>query len=120
MPKQDYSRLCMDSTDREIAASEAERAYMKYKQAQYMQQFIGQTYEGLVMGGNRENVFLMLPLLGVEGTLRSRNMPEDDYRWNEKTLSMEGKRHTISVGDTIKVKVLEADVARRLILLEMC
>ena len=120
VPKQDYSRLCMDSTDREIAASEAERAYMKYKQAQYMQQFIGQTYEGLVMGGNRENVFLMLPLLGVEGTLRTRNMPEDDYRWDEKTLSMEGKRHTISVGDTVKVRVLEADVARRLILLEMC
>ena len=120
LPKQNHQALCEHSTAMEIRATEAERASIKYKQAEYMDRHIGQVFESMITGGNNWKLFVVLLETGIDGAIPIGTLKGDYYKWHEKKLYMRGTHHgkILRVGDYIQVRVTEVDLMQHIVLVE--
>lgn len=101
----------------EKRAETAERMVDSLKMAEYMQNYIGEEFEGMVCGVTNFGVFVELENT-IEGLVRIENLPDDEYSYDEKTMKLKGRKHAYSFGDKIKIKVVAVDLSRRQI--EFC
>ena len=97
------------SSEREKLAQTVEREAEDIKKAEFMEDKLGETYEGIVSGVTSFGVFVELENT-VEGLIRFDNLGDDYYAYDEerKTLIGEHTGITFKVGDKIKIKVIEA------------
>ena len=101
-----------DSTSKsEVKAVEAERKVDDIKKAQYMSGHIGERFEGIVSGIGGAAIFVRLPNT-VEGYISLSEIKDDYYEVMEELQCIIGVRsgRRISLGDAIRVVVLDADV----------
>ena len=110
-----YQRLCDESSEREIEAAEAERASIKYKQVEYMQERVGEEFEAMVSGVSEWGVYVEEVNTKAEGMVKLRDMKDDFYELNEKLYAIVGKStgKRYSLGDRVKVKLVVADPERK-------
>jgi ribonuclease R len=115
--KDKYEKQCMHSSDMEKRAAEAERASIKFKQVEYMQQFIDEEFEGVVSGVTEWGVYVELIETKCEGMVRVSQMEDDYYEFDEKNFRLIGKKNKrmVSLGDKVKVRVVDTDIDRRTI-----
>lgn len=113
--------LCKQSSSMEQKASEAERASIKYKQAEFMKQHIGETFDAVITGITEFGIFAEIIQTRCEGLIRLSSMKDDMYDLNENKLSLKGRYHSreYRMGDHIKATVKEANPLARTIDLEM-
>ena len=106
---------CDHSSEMEQIAANAERASIKYKQVEFMADKIGQEFSGKVSGANDFGMYVELDESKCEGSVPLRTLLDDYYSYDEKTLSVVGRRshHRISIGDPVKIKVVNANLERR-------
>ncbi|MGT2711379.1 ribonuclease R [Streptococcus oriscaviae] len=99
------------SSSMERRAVDAERAVEAMKKAEYMQEFVGQEFEGLVSSVVKFGLFVELPNT-VEGLIHITNLPEF-YRYNERNLTLQGEKsgRIFRVGQSIRIKLVRADKA---------
>ncbi len=107
------------SSEREQIATKIERDAEDLKKAEYMQDKIGKEYEGVISAVTEFGVFVELENT-VEGLVRFENLGNDYYIYHEerKTLVGEHSKETFTIGDKIKIKVLEANKLTRRIAFE--
>ena len=107
------------SSEREQIATKIERDAEDLKKAEYMQDKIGKEYEGVISAVTEFGVFVELENT-VEGLVRFENLGNDYYIYHEerKTLIGEHSKETFTIGDKIKIKVLEANKLTRKIAFE--
>lgn len=107
------------SSEREQIATKIERDAEDLKKAEYMQDKIGKEYEGVISAVTEFGVFVELENT-VEGLVRFENLGNDYYIYHEerKTLIGEHSKKTFTIGDKIKIKVLEANKLTRKIAFE--
>ena len=112
-----YDKVCQHSSQREKEAADAERASIKYKQVEYMSTRVGQLFDGTVTGVTATGVFIEEKETRCEGMARLRDLGADFYEYNEKEMAVVGRktRKTFRIGDSIRFKVTNADVVRRLL-----
>lgn len=93
---------------------DAERAVDDLKKAEYMEDKVGQTFDAVISSVVSFGMFVSLENT-VEGLVHISNMLDDYYEFNEKTMSMVGKRtHKVyTMGESIKVKLIRADAEQR-------
>lgn len=105
-------RIATHSTDKEIAASEAERASVKYKQVEFMKDKVGQEFEGTISGVTEWGIYVEEKETRSDGMVRMRDMTDDFYEVNPKTYSIQGKKtgKKYSLGDSVRVKLRGADL----------
>ncbi len=110
-----YQRLCDDSSERELEAAEAERASIKYKQVEYMQEHIGEEFEAIVSGVSEWGIYVEEVNTKAEGMVKLRDMKDDFYELNEKLYAIVGKKtgKKYSLGDKIRVKLVASDPERK-------
>jgi len=110
-----YQMLCMVSTDREIDASEAERASIKYKQVEYMQEHIGEEFDATISGVSEWGVYVEEVNTKAEGMVKLRDMSDDFYELHEKAYAIVGKNtgKKYSLGDKVRVKLVASDPERK-------
>ena len=110
-----YQRLCDDSSEREIEAAEAERASIKYKQVEYMTDFIGKEFDATVSGVSEWGIYVEEVDTKAEGMVKLRDMTDDFYELNEKLYAIVGKNtgKKYSLGDKIRVKLISSDPERK-------
>ena len=110
-----YQRLCDDSSERELEAAEAERASIKYKQVEYMQEHIGEEFDAIVSGVSEWGIYVEETNTKAEGMVKLRDMKDDFYELNEKLYAIVGKStgKKYSLGDKIRVKLVASDSERR-------
>jgi len=118
VPQDEMARLqkmAEDATDREILAAEAERASIKYKQVEFMLEKIGQEFSGTISGVSEWGLYVEEDTAKAEGMVKLRDMTDDFYSLDEKTYSVVGaqSKKRYSLGDTVKVKLIGADLDRR-------
>lgn len=108
------------STEREIAAQNAERAVEDTLKAFYMMDHIGELFDGLVSGITSFGMFVELPNT-VEGLVRLQNMTDDYYTYQEESMTLIGKRHGIEykIGDPVTVRLIGSDPISRQIDFEL-
>lgn len=115
--KEKYEDMCIHSSEMEKRAADAERASIKYKQVEYMQQFIDQEFEGVVSGVTEWGVYVEIIQTKCEGMVRLSQMQDDYYEFDEQNFRIIGKRNKkmISLGDRVNVRVIDTDIDRRII-----
>lgn len=109
-----YNQILPEVTEEasrlERRADEAEREVEKIKKAEYMEQFIGQSFDGIISGVTTWGMYVELPNT-VEGMIRVADIPGDYYYFEEETYSMVGE-HTgkrYKLGEPIRITVSAVD-----------
>lgn len=110
-----YQRLCDESSEREVEAAEAERASIKYKQVEYMQERIGQDFDAIVSGVSEWGLYVEEINTKADGMVKLRDMKDDFYELNEKLYAIVGKNtgKKYSLGDKVRVKLVATDPERK-------
>lgn len=108
------------SSENERTAEEAERTLEEIKKAEYMSQFIGDEFEGVVSSLTSFGVFVELDNT-VEGLVHVENMKDDYYIFDEENVQFIGehKHKVYKIGDVVKVRVIAADKILRRVDFEM-
>ena len=97
------------STTREFAADTAERDIDKLYLAAYMEQFIGQDFDGEVSGVTSFGLFVSLKN-AVEGLIRVEDLPGDDYEFDDQKMMLIGRRSRVryTMGTPMRVRLTAA------------
>lgn len=97
------------STTREFAADTAERDIDKLYLAAYMEQFIGQDFDGEVSGVTSFGLFVSLKN-AVEGLVRVEDLPGDDYEFDDQKMMLIGRRSRVryTMGTPMRVRLTAA------------
>jgi ribonuclease R len=107
---------CKHSSERERAAMESERAGNKYKQVQYMQQFLGEEFEGVISGVASFGFWVETVEHKCEGLVSINTLLQyDDFRYIETDYSLVGRRsgRRFRMGDKVWVKVVATNLDKR-------
>ena len=99
------------SSERERAADLAERDVKDYYKAVYMEDKVGEEFDGVVSSVTSFGMFVELENT-VEGLIRLANMRDDYYIYNQETYTIMGERShkTFKIGDTVRIKVDNVNV----------
>lgn len=100
------------SSERELQVDEAERDVDDLFKAKFMEDKIGQEFEGRISGISSFGFFVELPDT-IEGLIKIENLPADDYKYDEKKLVLKGRLHKYTIGDKIKVKLVNVNLTTR-------
>ena len=97
------------TSKKERGAIECERDVMDMKKAEYMKQFVGDEFDGVISSVTKWGMYVELPNT-VEGLVRLQDMKDDFYQFNEETMVIVGRRqkHVYRMGDPVKIKVKAA------------
>ncbi|MGF1534134.1 MAG: ribonuclease R [Bernardetiaceae bacterium] len=110
-----YSELCKHSSEQERRATDAERASIKYKQAEYMQQFLEEEFDGLITGVTEWGVYVEILENGCEGLVRLANIEGDYFEYERKNEAVVGQKTGIAyrLGDNVRIEVTGVDLEKR-------
>lgn len=113
--EEEYEIAASHSSAMEKRAADAERASIKYKQAEYLEDNIGNTYTGIISGVTEWGMYIELMANKCEGMIRLRDLTDDFYVLDEKNYCIVGqrKKKTYQLGDEVQVKVKKVDLSKR-------
>ncbi len=101
-------------SNRERIADEAERETNDLKMTQYMNERLGEEYEGIISSVTSFGVFVELDNT-IEGLVHISSLTDDYYIYDEQNYCLIGERtnKTYKIGDLAKVKVVKANIAKK-------
>lgn len=102
----------LQSSEREKLAEEMERAVDDLKKAQYMTDFIGDRFPGVISGLNQRGIFVMLENT-AEGIINIDFLPNDSYDYDDTTLTLSGKNNHFRLGDKVEIEVSGTNIRER-------
>ena len=110
-----YEKLCEHSSQMEKKAADAERASVKYKQAEFLQDQVGETYLGIISGVTEWGMYVEIEENKCEGMVRLRDITDDFYALDEKNYAIIGqrKKKRYQLGDEVQIRVKKVDLAKR-------
>lgn len=102
------------ASERERIAEKAERDVDDMKMAEYALQFIGEEFEGMISSVTGFGMFIELENT-MEGLVRISELKDDYYIYEEEKLRLVGERtkNVYSVGDSVKIVIVGANVDQR-------
>jgi len=108
--------IALHSSERERAAANAERATVDLKKVEYMAQFVGEEFEGIINGVTAFGFFVEIPN-GIEGLVHVSSLDDDYYQYAEEQYALIGERtgNIYRLGDAIKIRVAKVNPAERTI-----
>jgi ribonuclease R len=112
---QDASAIAEESSRRERVAMDAEREIVQLKKIQFMQDKVGQSYDGFISGVAPFGFFVELINIFVDGLVHISTLGDDFYEHVEAQHLLRGRRtrKTFRVGDAVKVDVAGVAIERR-------
>jgi ribonuclease R len=110
-----YETASSHSSAMEKRAADAERASVKYKQAEYLEAQIGNSYAGIISGVTEWGMYVELVENKCEGMVRLRDITDDFYVLDEKNFCIVGQRKNrkYQLGDEVQIKVKKVDLSKR-------
>ena len=110
-----YEKMAEHSSQMEKKAAEAERASIKYKQAEFLEDQIGVEYTGIVSGVTEWGMYVEIEENKCEGMVRLRDITDDFYTLDEKNFAIIGqrKKKKYQLGDPVQIKVKKVDLEKR-------
>ncbi len=117
----EYEEKCKHASQMEIQAADAERASVKYKQVEYIKQFIGEQFDGIISGITEWGIYVEITEYKCEGLVRLANLTDDFYDYDEFNQWIIGRRtrKMFQLGGEVKVIVKQADLQKRQIDLDV-
>jgi len=110
-----YEVASVHSSAMEKRAADAERASIKYKQAEYLENNIGTAYKGIISGVTEWGMYVEIEENKCEGMIRLRDISDDFYVLDEKNYCIVGqrKKKKYQLGDEVMIRVKKVDLSKR-------
>jgi len=110
-----YEVASVHSSAMEKRAAEAERASIKYKQAEFLENNIGTEYKGVISGVTEWGMYVEIEENKCEGMIRLRDISDDFYVLDEKNYCIVGqrKKKKYQLGDEVMIRVKKVDLSKR-------
>jgi ribonuclease R len=115
-PDKKMEERCKHSSERERKAMETERAGNKYKQVEFMQDYLGDEFDGIISGVAGFGFFVETVLHKCEGMVTIRDLSDfDEFKLDEADYALVGLRtgKKFRMGDAVKIKVVAANLDKR-------
>ena len=118
--EQRMESYALSSSIREKVAEEAERDSVEMKKVEYMKDFVGDIFEGIISGVTGFGFFVRLAN-SVEGLVHISTLTDDFYHFMQETYTLWGEntRRSFRLGERIKVKLVRVDLEMRQIDFEL-
>jgi ribonuclease R len=118
---QAYEALAVHSSEREVAAADAERDSIKFKQAEYLVGRVGEVFEGTISGVTEWGMYVSEKNTLAEGLVRIQTLTDDTYELDQENYALVGARskRRYRLGDGVKVRLLRASPSERTIDFEL-
>ena len=115
--KEEYDKLCKYATEREIVAAEAERASIKYKLVEFMQDKVGYTFGGHVSGLTEWGMYVEVEPTMIEGMVALRDIRSDFFEFDPDRYRLVGKRSgtVYNLGDPVRIRVKKTNLEQKLL-----
>lgn len=112
---------CKQSSKMEQLASDAERASIKYKQAEWMETKVGKQFEGVISGLTDWGIFVEIKDYKCEGLVRLNTISDDHYTYDSELMTVIGSRFykQYKMGDVVRVLVTASNKINRTIDLKL-
>jgi ribonuclease R len=113
--KKEYEEMCVHTSEMERRAEEMERQSVRYKQAEYLEDKIGNVFDGLISGVSKWGIYVELKGSKCEGLVRYVDMPGDFYYLDEENFRVIGQDHgrILQLGDDVQVKVKSVNLLKK-------
>jgi len=112
-----FSAQCKHASEREVVAAEAERESIKYKLVEFMEDKIGQEFDGHVSGVTEWGIYVEIDPTKIEGMVPYRTIKGDFYVFDEDHYRAVGRRthKSIRLGDPIRIRVKGTNLEQKLL-----
>lgn len=107
--------LALHASEREQAATEAERDSIKMKQVEFLFDRVGEDFDAVISGVSDRGLYVELKETRAEGMIRIRDLGDDYFVYDEKRYRVVGERtkKEYALGDPIRVKLVAARVPEK-------
>ena len=114
-PIDELHDIAEESSQAERRADEAERELMEWKKMKFMEQHLGEEFDGLIVSVTKFGMFVELKDMFIEGLVPLASLADDRYQYHENTRQIIGQRtrKMFSMGDPIRVLVDRIDRMQR-------
>jgi ribonuclease R len=111
------NETCRHSSVMEQRAVMAERASVKYKQAEFMKDKLGQLFDAIITGVTERGIYAEIAEYKIEGMITVRDLDDDFYVFDEKNYCITGERRKkkFQLGDPIKIQIVKVSMQSRTI-----
>lgn len=97
-----------NSSKQERLAEDVERAITDYKKCEYMEQFVGNTYQGIISGVNQRGFYVELDNT-CEGLVPVSSLVDGFYNYDEQSMSIVSHNNYYKIGEKVEVKLEEVN-----------
>jgi len=103
------------SSQREQLATKAERDSIKFMQIKFMENHIGEEFDGVISGVTDRGIYVEIIENKCEGMVRIKDVPGDYFFFDDRNHALVGERtkKIYQLGDTVTVTVAKADLIKR-------
>ena len=112
-----YAKMCKYATEREIVAAEAERASIKYKLVEFMEDKVGYTFGGNVSGLTEWGMYVEIEPTKIEGMVPLRDIKSDFFEFDPDRYRLVGRRSKVvyNLGDPVRIRVKKTNLEQKLL-----
>ena len=112
-----YAAQCKHASEREVVAAEAERESIKYKLVEFMQDKVGQEFDGQVSGVTEWGIYVEIEPTRIEGMVPYRTIRSDFFVYDEEHYRAIGRRthRSIRLGDKLRIRVKSTSLEQKLL-----
>lgn len=110
-----YETLAIRSSEREVAAQEAERDSIKMKQVEFLADRVGDVFDATVSGVADWGMYVSEDESKADGLIRLRDLTDDYYTVDSKNYRIIGekKKRIFSIGDRVRVQLRSVNLEER-------
>ena len=118
---EEYEEYCKHCSVMEKRAADAERASVKYKQAEFLSDKRGQSFPALISGVSKWGIYAEIEGNKCEGMIPIGSLQGDYYMLDEDNYQVIGRRYgkCYKLGDPVTIRVKGVDMAKKLIDFEL-
>ena len=115
--KETYDKLCKHASEREVVAAEAERASIKYKLVEFMQDKVGYVFGGHVSGLTEWGMYVEVEPTMIEGMVPLRDIKSDFFEFDADHYRLVGRRSKVvyNLGDPVRIRVKKTNLEQKLL-----
>jgi len=112
-----YEAQCKHASEREVIAAEAERESIKYKLVEFMEDKVGQEFDGHISGVTQWGIYVEIEPTKIEGMVPLRTIRSDFYDFDEEHYCIRGRRthRVMRLGDPVRIRVKGTNLEQKLL-----
>lgn len=112
---QKFDALSLHASEREVAASDAERDSIKMKQVEFLSGRLNEEFDAVISGVTERGLYVEEQTTHSDGMIRIKDVGDDYFEYDEKHYRLVGRRtkKVYQLGDPIRVRLMAARVAEK-------